>query len=263
MKISIIGCGNIGSELAHYIDKDNRFKLAAISDIEPDRCRALSSSLQNNLPLITSLEEAIDKSQLVIESASTKAAADILQYRNLDKKGKKVLIMSTGGAIENLDLFTSLKNCEVFIPSGAVAGLDAISNVAEYIESLTLESTKTVKSLEKAPYIIDNDIELNRIRTRQTIFQGNIREAVSGFPQNINVAATLYLATRFEGLIVRIIADPSAKFNTHEIVCKGGFGCITAKSENALSKNPKTSYLAVLSAVSILKNMMCNIRIGN
>lgn len=263
MKVSIIGCGNIGSELARYIDSDNRFELTAVADVNHDHACELLKILWNNQPEVTSINQAIEKSELIIESASKKAAEEILRYPDLDKKNRKLLFMSTGGVIENLERFNSMKNCKVYVPSGAVAGLDAIGTVADYIESLTLESTKTLKSLEEAPYVVDSKIDLKNMRTKKTIFEGSIRDAVSGFPQNINVAATLYLATRFEDLLVKIIADPLARFNTHQITCKGRFGCITARSENVLSLNPKTSYLAVLSAVSILKNLMYNIRIGS
>ena len=53
--------------------------------------------------------------------------------------------------------------------------------------------------------------------------------------------------------------DPNVKFNTHEIFCEWECGKITIKSENMPSKNPKTSYLAVLSAIQILKNIKNNI----
>ena len=44
--------------------------------------------------------------------------------------------------------------------------------------------------------------------------------------------------------------------NMHEIEVKKGFGVLTAKTENLPSPaNPKTSYIAVLSAIMTLKKM--------
>jgi aspartate dehydrogenase len=44
------------------------------------------------------------------------------------------------------------------------------------------------------------------------------------------------------------------KLNTHEITAVGPFGRITTKTENKICPdNPKTSYLAVLSAIATLK----------
>ena len=92
--------------------------------------------------------------------------------------------------------------------------------------------------------------ELGGLTEAQVIFDGSAREAVKAFPNNVNVAATLSLAglgaaqTR-----VRVIADPSATANTHEIRAKGAFGELTVAISNLPPpRNPKSSYMASLSA---------------
>ena len=95
------------------------------------------------------------------------------------------------------------------------------------------------------------------------IFEGNLSDAVNGFPQNINVAATLFLASRFEDIKVKIIADPNTKYNTHEIKATGDFGIIKSVTQNLPSKNPKTSYLALLSAIQAIKSLKNNVKIGS
>ena len=62
---------------------------------------------------------------------------------------------------------------------------------------------------------------------------------------------------------VKIIADPNAKYNTHEIEATGDFGKIKTTTNNLPSKNPRTSYLAVLSAMQTIKNMGSNLKIGS
>ena len=55
---------------------------------------------------------------------------------------------------------------------------------------------------------------------------------------------------------VIIIADPNAKTNRHEIIAVGSFGEIEISVNNVLSpSNPKTSYLAVLSAIECLRSV--------
>ena len=83
------------------------------------------------------MEELIEKSEIIIESASKDAVKDILNSKHLDKKDKKLLIMSTGGIIENINTFEKIKNCEIYTPSGAIAGLDAIKAVSGKIKKLT------------------------------------------------------------------------------------------------------------------------------
>ncbi|MGI0016867.1 MAG: aspartate dehydrogenase domain-containing protein, partial [Nitrososphaera sp.] len=64
---------------------------------------------------------------------------------------------------------------------------------------------------------------------------------------------------------VRIVADPAAQTNQHEIRAKGSFGEILISVNNVPSPgNPKTSFLAVLSAIECLRSICDDgIRIGS
>jgi aspartate dehydrogenase len=62
---------------------------------------------------------------------------------------------------------------------------------------------------------------------------------------------------------VRIIASPSVNKNIHEIEIKSGAGDIFTRTENVLHpQNPKTSFLAVLSAIATLKQILQPVKIG-
>ena len=261
MNTSIIGCGFIGNELAKFIDKTKEFKLIGLNDMDKNKSDFLIKELKNNAPKFMNYNDLIKKSDLIIESANKSAVEEILKNKNLDKEGKKLLIMSTGGLINNLDLLNEIKNCEILLPSGAIAGLDAIKAVSGKIKLLSLTTTKPIKALETAPYVIENKINLKKIKNKKVIFQGSLKTAIKGFPQNINVAATLFLASKFKNIKVKITADPISKLNKHKIICQGDFGRITAITENMPSKNPRTSYIAVLSAINVLKNFESNVRI--
>ncbi|MBW2976768.1 DUF108 domain-containing protein [Candidatus Woesearchaeota archaeon] len=262
MKAGIIGCGNMGTEIALFIDRETDIDLKFLCDVDDAQVAGLLKKLGNG-QIKCSMEELIENSDLVVESASKQAVREILKSENADKKGKKLLIMSTGGITDNMDLFCKIKNCGVYVPSGAIAGMDAIKAVAGEIKSLTLTTTKPVKGLRSSPYIIKSNIGINNLKNKKTIFEGNLEEAIDGFPQNINVAATLFLASRFENIKIKIIADPDAEVNMHEIICEGDFGKMKLKTENLPSKNPKTSWLAVLSAIQTLRDIKGNVRIGN
>ncbi len=263
MKVGIIGCGFIGSEIAQFIDKNQEFELVGLNDIDKNKLNELIQSLKYNKPKFMELDNLIRNSDLIVESAAKNIISNILRNKNLDKKNKKLLIMSTGGLINNLNLLSKIKNCEILLPSGAIAGLDAVKSSSGKIRSLILTTTKPIKGLEGAPYIIKWNIDLGNIKGKKVIFEGSLPEAINGFPQNINVAATLFLASKFEKIKVKIVADSDTKFNTHEIEVTGEFGVISTKTQNLPSKNPKTSYLAVLSAIQAIKNTESKVKIGN
>ncbi|MFQ5800136.1 MAG: aspartate dehydrogenase domain-containing protein, partial [Candidatus Hydrothermarchaeales archaeon] len=127
-----------------------------------------------------------------------------------------------------------------------------------------LKTIKSPASLEGAPYIVEKGMDLSGIKKRTVIFSGNASEAVAGFPSNVNVAAALAISgIGVRKTRVKIIADPAVERNIHEIRAKGDFGELSFRTENLPSqKNPKTSLLAALSAVSTLKKITNPIKIG-
>ena len=79
------------------------------------------------------------------------------------------------------------------------------------------------------------------------------------------VAATTALAAGKPGkLKVRVMADPKAKLNQHEIRVVGDFGELTAITRNRPSKqNPKTSALAIQSALALFERLENYVEVGN
>jgi aspartate dehydrogenase len=179
------------------------------------------------------------------------------------------MIMSVG-ALADVELYRSIRRMasehgsKVYLPSGAISGLDGLKSASSgSIKSVTLTTTKSPESLEGAPFIREKKIDLKGLKGPTTIFEGSAAEAVRAFPANVNVAATLCLAAREGNVRVRIIADPNIKVNRHEIVAEGDFGQMTTRVENVPSpKNPKTSYLAALSAIATLRSIVEPIKIG-
>ena len=126
-------------------------------------------------------------------------------------------------------------------------------------------TTKNPKSLAGAPFFDLTKTKPETIRKRKLLYDGNALEAIKMFPTNVNVAVLLSLAglgTRKTR--VRVIADPNTNRNEHEIIARGGFGEILIVVRNVPSPhNPKTSYLAALSAIECLRRMCDDkIRIG-
>jgi aspartate dehydrogenase len=262
IKVSLIGCGNIGTELACFIAKDKRFALKYVVDVNQENVANLLSKIKSRAKG-ASMEKAIAASDLIIEAANKDVVKELLHCKEIDRKGKMLLVMSTGGLTENFSALQKLKHLEVYVPAGAIAGIDAIKACAGKIDSLQLRTTKPAYSLQGSPYMKKHKVNMEAITGNEKIFDGRLKEAVKGFPQNINVAASLFLATHFPKIQVQIFADPQTKVNTHEIVCEGSFGTIRTVTENKPSSNPKTSYLAILSAESVLDSLAGKIKIGS
>ncbi|MBF0620008.1 MAG: DUF108 domain-containing protein, partial [Candidatus Omnitrophica bacterium] len=196
---------------------------------------------------------------------NTSATADIVR-RAVEAK-KNVLAMSVGRLLDQGSLFLLAQKNHValLIPSGAIAGLDAVKAAGlAGIVSVTLTSRKPPMGFIHNEYLKSRNIHLENIRKETVLFDGDVAAAVRHFPLNINVAATLKLACgKGVELRIRIIADPKITRNTHEITLEGACGRITTKTENTIcSDNPKTSYLAVLSGIQTLKEYSSSVKIG-
>ena len=84
------------------------------------------------------------------------------------------------------------------------------------------------------------------------------------FPANVNIAAVLSMAgIGFDRTLLKVVADPTLKFNTHFIVIRGKTGRIDIKFESvAMPENPKTSMLACYSALAAIRELGRSTRYG-
>jgi len=263
MKLGVIGCGAIGSVLCRFIDNElEDCPLVAVCDVDKEKVTKLVDSLESK-PDILDIDELIDRSDLVVEAVSPSIVGELMQ-KCIDKK-KHLMVMSVGGVIQNIDLLDKL-TARLFIPSGAICGIDGVkaANI-ENIDSVVITSTKSPKSLKGAPYLAEKGIDVEGIKEKETIFEGNALEAIKGFPKNVNVSAVLSLAgIGAENTKVKVVVDPSIKRNMHEIEVEGSFGKLYTRTENVLSPlNPKTSHMAVLGACATLKRLVGFVKIGN
>ncbi len=261
-RIGLLGCGAIGTEIALAVDSGKiPAKLTHVFDFSKESSDILISKLKNK-PVITENVGLLAASpvDLIVEAASQDAVRDnalsILQNR------KDLMIMSVGALLDESIFDIVLEGCKdfgkhVYLPTGAIAGLDAVRAVKDELDSLVLVTTKNPKALKGAKFFETSTIDPDKINKPTIIFEGAAQEAVKLFPSNINVAALLSIAgigstkTR-----VRLVADPNTDKNTHEIEASGKFGRFSIKVENVpSSSNPKTSRLAILSAIECLRKI--------
>lgn len=267
LKVGLVGCGVIGGEIARTIDNQKiaGLELVAVCDRDKRKEDKLVRSLRK-MPAATDIEGVIEKVGLIIEAASPDIVGELV--KKALSKGKDIMVMSVGGMIDHLHLFAEARKrkCHIYFPSGAIAGLDGIKAAKEaHINSVTLETSKPPAGLEGAPYLLEKNINLRGIKDKIIVFEGSCQEAIKAFPKNINVAATLSFAgIGVEKTKVRIIADPSLKRNIHHIIVKGDFGKLEVTTENVPSpSNPRTSYLAVLSAIATLRQIVNSVKMGS
>ena len=267
--IGLLGCGAIGKGLALALESGQirGASLVALFDQDVPRARELAANSKSTLNPTDNFDEfmATEGMSLVVEAASQES---VRQYgESIVAKGKHLMVMSTGalldgvlrGRLHNLAL---RMGCRVLVSSGAIGGIDAIRASREGLEEVILTTRKPPETLVDVESIQDSP---DASQSAQVIFDGNALEAVRRFPFNVNVAATLSLAgIGPERTRVRVIADPEARGNTHEIYARGTSGVLRFTMENEPHPdNPRTSYLALLAAIETLRSASeGGIRIG-
>jgi len=266
VRVGLIGCGTIGSSLARTIERTYRrtARLVALHDTNRTHAESLQRSLASQ-PAITSLSSVIRRSHLVIEAASVNVAAQVVA-RALGAN-RDVLVMSVGGLLADRAWWRIAQRSrgKLYIPSGALAGIDGVKALATgTIRRATLTTRKPPRALASAPYVQQRGLRLDRLTKPMVIFEGTPREVVKRFPQNTNVATVLALASgaRPARMRIRVVADPTIRVNRHELEVEGDVGRLWCTVQSRPSTNLKTSELAVRSAMVTLGRLFEPVVIG-
>lgn len=271
-QLGILGCGTIGSEIATAVaDGTVPADLAVLYDRNPERAAELADKFDtDNRPLVTdSVDTVASEVDFVVEAAGQRAVNETAVP--LLEAGCELLVLSVGALADETFRSAVLNAAEqtngvVHVPSGAIAGLDAIKGAALSgdLESVSLTTRKNPTGLKGAPHFEEASFDLDALTEPQVVFEGTAAEAAAAFPSNINVAMSLSLAGIGPNeTAVTIVADPGEDSNVHRIEATGEMGHIETTVRNRPSPtNPKTSYLAALSAIETLRGLDATVRVG-
>jgi len=266
VNVGLIGCGSMGSELARAVHRGEAGSAKIIGlfdEYQPGRS-ALANELSagtDSAPIeAETVAElvALPNLDLVIECASQ--AAVVAHAETVLTSGKSMLVMSSGAMISSDFMQTvaaaaQASGASIYIPSGAVGGIDALRASKALLEEVTIVSTKKPVSLTGAPGFANwENVEITE---PTVIYEGSASEAVGLFPANVNVAATVSMAgIGPDATKVRVVADPNSPGNVHEINAISKAGKFSFRFENMPHEtNPKTSFLAVLAAIETLRSI--------
>ena len=262
--IGIVGCGAIGRAL---LDAANAGKLsvavAGVTSRSEKSARDFLATLPKPPPYLD-LGNLIAESDLVVEAAGARIVPALAE--EVFAAGKDLMVVSVGALLDHPEIIANARALgrRLFIPSGAIAGLDGIKSAcAGEVSSITITTRKPPEGLEGAPYLARRGISLAGLKVESEIFSGTAREACRGFPANVNVTAVVSLAgigpdkTR-----VRIFAVPGLKRNCHDVEVEGEFGRLAVHIENVPSENPRTGKLTALSIIRSINDTAETVRVG-
>ena len=265
LRVGLIGFGAIGRRLAEAIaaGQAGRCELSAVLVRRPERIPAEVAEQLGCHVTGDAADFLATSFDLVVEVAGHEAlkayAEDAL------RQGKDLLLISIGALADphfeqRLHRAAHDYGRRVYLATGAIAGLDAIS--AGAIGGLHA----VTHSVRKPPagLLPPDEIEAAQASgVARVLYEGPAREAALRFPENVNVAAAISLAgLGLDKTTVRVIADPTVERNTHEIEARGEFGELRIVLQNIPTENPKTGRLTAMSMIKALRNLTAEVVVG-
>ena len=264
IRVAVAGLGAIGRVVARRLASGMAgFELTAVSAKDEGKAREWLASEKIKCP-VAALPDLSRYADVAVECAPAAFLEQVC--RPMLEAGQIVIVVSAAGLIRNHDLIelAAARGGQIIVPTGALVGLDAVTAAAEgKIRSVRLTTRKPPASLAGAPYLEQHGVSLEGITEPRRVFAGSAREAATGFPANMNVAAALALAgIGPERTTVEIWADPGVSRNCHTIDVDSDSAHFTMAIQNIPSENAKTGRITALSVLAALKKLNAPVRIG-
>lgn len=265
LNVAIAGLGAIGLQVAKALDDGIpglHLSAVAIRDHEKARQNMAAFSEQ---PAFSTLAALAENSDIVVECAPSAVFRQIAEPAI--KAGRIFMPLSVGALLEHWDLvdLASETGARIIVPTGALLGLDAVRAASEgKIHTVSITTRKPPAGLVTAPHVVENGWDIANLVEPLKIFEGSARDAIKGFPANVNVAVALSLAgigpDRTE---IVIWADPSVTRNTHRILVDSDATRFDMTIEGIPSEdNPATGKLTPLSTIACLRGLTSTLRVG-
>ena len=265
VQVAIAGFGAIGKVVATRLDRGiDGLALAAVSARDQVRAEQAVAGFVRPVP-VAPLASLWQHADLIVECAPAALLRELAEPALA--RGRHVMMLSCGALLDNFDLVELARRYSgrIYVPSGALLGLDAVAAAAEgKISSVHMITRKPPQGLTGAPYLEQNAIDVSALTEPKRVFAGTAREAARGFPANVNVAAALALAgIGPDRTTIEIWADPAVTRNIHRIEVEADAARFSLQIENVPSaENPRTGRLTALSVVAALKKLTSPLVVG-
>lgn len=263
--VAVAGLGAVGLTVARRLDEGiPGLRLVAVSAKNVARATGIMSEFKHPVP-VKEPGALADLADIVVECLPP--AVFPLVAEPALKAGRTLVVISVGALLAFPHVIDIAEDYggKIIVPTGALLGLDAVQAAAQgTIHSIRMVTRKPPAGLAGAPYLVEQGIRLDDLRTPLLIFEGTVREAIKRFPANVNVAVALSLAgigpdkTRME-----IWADPTVNRNRHTISIDSDSASLEMSISNIPTvENPATGKITALSVIAALTKLSSTVSIG-
>ncbi|MBV1696316.1 MAG: aspartate dehydrogenase [Hyphomicrobiales bacterium] len=267
LNVAVGGLGAIGLRLAQELDRGGiaGLTLAAVSARDPGKAAEKLAGLSRK-PEMLPIEKLAEVADVVVECVPARHFRQIAAPTV--ERGRIFVPLSVGQLIEHMDLVdrAASTGARIMVPTGALLGLDAVRAAAEgTIASASIVTRKPPKGLAGAPLLVAKGIDVGSLEEPVQVFRGSAREAIKGFPANVNVAVALALAgIGPDRTTVEIWADPGVERNTHTISIVSDSSDFTMTiAGRPTVENPATGRITAQSVIALLRRLSSPLVVGS
>ncbi len=270
--VAVLGCGSLGSIVADGVVNDlaASWSLVGVTANNTAHAEALAEKTGCRAwPDTTSMLTA--KPDMVVEAAGIDAAREHAEA--ILSAGSSLILLSCGvladaGFEERLRAAAEKGGSVLYIPNGAMGGYDILRTLAFRQEQrrrkgeddalfVRVDNFKNPHSLAGAPALEKRAEHILLTDRRESVFMGSAREAIIGFPKNVNVAVGAAAASAgIDDTMVTITSDPDLTENVHRIEASA-FGVRASMEFVSMpdSENPRSSTMSAWSVLALLKEL--------
>lgn len=260
-RFALIGFGAIAEEMLGCLEREGDASALAGVLVRPQRLAEAKRKAAGRFAVVDRVEALLELApDMVVECAGHGAmrqfGAAVLAH------GTSLMCSSVGvladGAFAASLARAATPPAELWIPSGAIAGIDGLLAARSAgLRSVTYTSEKPPAAWIGTP--AEAKLAGAAASRRTVFFEGSAREAATHYPQNANVGAAIgFAGLGLERTRVRLVSDPKASGPLGVIEAEGDFGRFRFEIlAYASPRNPKTSLLTAHSLLMALREGMC------
>jgi aspartate dehydrogenase len=259
-RFAIIGYGAITDEMVRTLEAQHALSELAGVLVRPARVAEAKRNAAGRFAIADSIQALLALRPHIVGECAGHGA--MREYGAAVLAAGVDLLCSSVGVLADERFARELagaakEGARLLIPSGAVAGIDGLLAARTAgLRSVTYTSVKPPVAWHGTPGEAKVRAAGNR---RITFFEGNAREAALAYPQNVNVGATVALASLgLDRTRVELVSDPEASGPIGIVTAAGDFGTFRFEAlAYASPRNPKTSLLTAHSMLLALREGVC------
>jgi aspartate dehydrogenase len=248
-RIGLVGQGYLGSFVYEQLTSrpELGFQVVFVHDADPARLGDVPAHM-----VLGDLSEcARRRPELIVELAHPDVSREhgVSFLEVADYMPLSLTALADEDLERDLKTAAAAQDRRLFIPHGAVVGLDGLEEGRDLWEEVTITMTKPLHSLDfsAAPHLGPDGIVAETV-----LFDGSARQVCPLFPRNVNTHAAVALAgIGFDRTRSVLIADPGLEVSVIQLEARGGGVAVSVRRENPMKGvSGKLTLTAVLASVT-------------